>query len=163
MTWAIESFIYISKSNITFGEADLKRLTKLSTTQNKLHGITGFLYLNESYFVQYFEGTTSNVQRLKQNIQNDYRHNVLLWLNDKEKKERRFANWSMQSINDVLSIRNEANDTIAVVYDILLLSFRKLLNKKLRLDGATHRFVFDKVEYLSTMFAEINLQTPELT
>ena len=113
--------------------------------------------------MQYFEGTTSTVQRLKQNIQNDYRHNVLLWLNDREKKERRFANWSMQSINDVLSIRNESNDTIAVVYDILLLAFRKLLNKKLRLDGATHRFVFDKVEYLSTMFADINLQTPELT
>ncbi|NKI33496.1 BLUF domain-containing protein [Croceivirga thetidis] len=157
MNGSIESFLYLSKSKYGLCTKELDLFAQQFSSQNRLFGITGFLYYNNGYFIQYFEGSSKAVLQLKQNIQLDSRHVVKIWLNDREKKNRRFPDWSMNNLNDILKKTNSLNNTLNVLYSILLLSMQNVTNSGKKIDGITQRQLFEKVDDLASLANEMNL------
>lgn len=152
MTPNIESFIYLSESAIDFNQEQLVALNELSLSKNKLYSVTGFLYYRKPYFIQYFEGTSGNIQQLRKNVLCDSRHLVKHWLNDREKQERRFKRFitqNLQPIND----NKDAYATAILIMDTLVLSLKSFIERKLPVDGHTQSMIFEKIDDLARMFS----------
>lgn len=158
MNHSIESFLYLSKSKYGLSTKELDLLAQEFGSQNRLFGVTGFLYYNNGYFIQYFEGSSRTVNQLKQNIQLDSRHQVKIWLNDREKKNRRFQEWSIHNLNEILTKTGSLNNTLNVLYSILLLSLQNVIKSGIKIDGITQRQLFGKVDDLAALTNEINLK-----
>lgn len=157
MNGSLESFLYLSKSKYRLSSEEFQALLVNFNSNNKLFRITGFLYYNNLDFIQYFEGSSRTVNQLKQNIQLDPRHSVKIWLNDREKRSRRFPDWSMHNLKDILNKTDSLNNTLNVMYSILLLSLQNIIKSGEKIDGRTQRKLFEKVDDLSFLVNEMTL------
>lgn len=95
----LHQILYVSKSVSIFDKQKLEELLRLSKTRNKLNGITGYLYYEKGYFLQYIEGyNKKDIYNLLNILLKDKRHNILNWLIKDSTRIRRFSDWSMRCI-----------------------------------------------------------------
>lgn len=91
--------VYVSNSKILFDDPLLKSLALEYDKKNKDYDITGYLYFDKDTFIQYIEGTYTDVEQLFTNIKKDNRHNIINVLKNNELAMRKFPNWHMRWLN----------------------------------------------------------------
>ena len=91
--------VYISKSNRSFTDLEIEQLAEAAAWNNKLHDLTGYLYMEGDYFLQYLEGRKSKVEQLFQNICSDARHKVLRSAQQDNLQKHRFLSWHMKYLS----------------------------------------------------------------
>ncbi|MEW7277240.1 BLUF domain-containing protein [Aquimarina sp. 2201CG1-2-11] len=94
----IKGLVYISKTIHEFNFEELHELSEKAANYNKQYGITGYLYYEKKYFLQYIEGKNKDIDRLIENIENDDRHEVLSIQVIKDISERKFPAWHMHQL-----------------------------------------------------------------
>lgn len=152
MNSAIESILYLSESQPGFRQKELLDIYSISSSRNKLHSITGFLYYRRPYFVHYFEGTSTNIIQLQKNLISDSRHKIKYWLNDREKQQRRFQNFITPNL-ETFDDNRDAQATAILIMDTLVLSLRSFKENRVPVDGIAHRMIFEKLDNLARMFS----------
>lgn len=91
--------IYVSKSVRLFDSDSIDRLLRISQHNNKEANITGYLYFEDGYFLQYLEAYDKSViEKLLKRLLSDSRHIVLNWTFNTTRRTRRFSDWSMRWI-----------------------------------------------------------------
>lgn len=88
--------IYVSKMLYQFSQSQIMKLAELAAQKNQSNGITGYLWFDGDYFLQYVEGDNNDVDRLMVSINQDKRHRVMSSLSTNELSERKFPNWRMK-------------------------------------------------------------------
>ena len=91
--------MYASRAAESLGHEDLSAIVKKSQTHNVELGVTGVLCFSGGVFLQALEGGRDAVNALYNKITQDKRHHDVVLLNYDEVPERRFAGWSMGSVN----------------------------------------------------------------
>jgi len=93
--------LYASRAVDGIDEAFLRSILEGSRANNLEHGITGILcaYPAGGVFIQALEGGRKAVNRLYGNIVRDSRHADVTLLEYAEIEQRRFAGWSMGSVD----------------------------------------------------------------
>jgi len=86
---------YMSHQSRVMSDEDINKLLFQIREKNKRLAITGLLLLIQGKFVQYIEGSKSEISNVYESIKNDPRHNELLLLDSGEIEERQFQDWSM--------------------------------------------------------------------
>lgn len=94
----LKAVLYQSEALVHFDDSTLGELTVASSARNREFLITGYLFLNNMRFVQYFEGPPAHVDQLLGNICNDKRHEVRMTLVEESIAERRFPSWNMRLV-----------------------------------------------------------------
>ncbi len=94
----ISGIVYLSRATIDFDFDDLKVLSNQASIANGQFSITGYLYFEKGYFLQYIEGEMKAVNTLLNNIKQDDRHEVLNIQVDKEIETRKFPTWHMHQL-----------------------------------------------------------------
>lgn len=74
--------------------------------------ISGYLYYNKQSFLQYIEGSSNAVDNLVLKIKKDPRHSLIMSIEDYDLKKRRFPDWGMKSIADVMFKNSVVETTI---------------------------------------------------
>ncbi len=87
--------IYRSTAIDTLKSSDILDILNTSKKWNSAHGITGCLLYYNHEFVQILEGDKMEVKNLFCQIQKDKRHTNVFLVNEDEKSDRTFKNWSM--------------------------------------------------------------------
>ena len=98
----MKSVIYLSK-NINFNYCKLNYSVQLFKIKNYENGITGYLFKDGNFFLQYIEGKKENVSELFDKLQRDPRHKILFYTT-KPIIKRRFENWSMNYFNKTTEV-----------------------------------------------------------
>ena len=98
MKWVM----YVSKTLKTLSNDQLRALADLSTINNEIIGITGYLYFNKNRFLQYMEGSEKEIDNLLDKIKQDSRHELTILIEENQKMRRRFPNWSMKNIAELM-------------------------------------------------------------
>ncbi|WP_108869716.1 BLUF domain-containing protein [Aquimarina aquimarini] len=94
----MKGIVYVSKAIEDFTPVTLHQLAEFASNCNEEHEITGYLYFEKKYFLQYIEGEKGAINRLINNIKNDARHEVLNVQISTDIKERKFPTWHMQQL-----------------------------------------------------------------
>ncbi|KAA1248096.1 BLUF domain-containing protein [Aquimarina sp. RZ0] len=94
----IKGIVYVSKAIVDFNSDDLKKLETFASDCNKQFGITGYLYFEKGFFLQYIEGDDAVVDVLMNNIKQDTRHTVLSYKNTTDIISRKFPAWYMRKL-----------------------------------------------------------------
>lgn len=94
----IKGIVYISKAAVGFNLPELKELSEIASECNQQHEISGYLYFEKGYFLQYIEGENTIVDRLLDNIKKDKRHEVLNIQAITEIGARKFPTWHMHRL-----------------------------------------------------------------
>jgi hypothetical protein len=92
----MKGIVYISRAAVPFDVVNLDDLATRSQRRNAERGITGYLFFEDDYFVQYLEGPELAVDDLTCRIRRDPRHEVLHLLDDGNLAKRRFPGWHMR-------------------------------------------------------------------
>ncbi len=87
--------IYRSVASTSLNATDIADILYVSRNFNALHQITGCLVYHNNEFIQILEGDKKFVQELYGKIEKDKRHTAVTLLDENEKAERIFPNWSM--------------------------------------------------------------------
>jgi hypothetical protein len=91
--------MYASRAAESLGHDELSAIVKKSQTRNVELGVTGVLCFSGGVFLQALEGGRNAVNALYNKITQDRRHHDVVLLIYDEVPERRFAGWSMGSVN----------------------------------------------------------------
>ena len=94
----IKGLVYVSKTIHDFDFEELHELSEKAADCNRQYGITGYLYYEKKYFLQYIEGEHNEVDQLIENIENDHRHEVLSIQVIDNISERKFPAWHMHRL-----------------------------------------------------------------
>lgn len=105
-----KAMVYVSKAKIPFDPNKLQELADKASAENKVHGITGYLYYHNGQFLQYIEGPTQRIEQLFENISADLRHTMVNHLTEPELKNFRYLGWHMRYLKhyDLQEISMEA-------------------------------------------------------
>lgn len=152
MSGVIESYLFLSTEKQHFNNETLQNLVERSKAMNKLYGITGFMYQTQPFFFGYIEGTSKNITQLKTNLNSDSRHNVIYWLNDKEKQKRRFSTWDLVKKDDYKEKDADTSGSIFLLLDVLVLSINTFIKNQVQVSGTKQREVFEKIDRLANLF-----------
>lgn len=87
--------IYVSHSCVEMDEARLRELLAQSRGKNARLGITGMLLFQHGNFMQVLEGSRDAVSSLMDSIRADSRHTNVVVIQETERPEREFADWTM--------------------------------------------------------------------
>lgn len=87
--------IYVSTVSDAFSLSSVDEILVAAQRNNGEKGITGILYYNHKYFMQYLEGDKQEVELIYKRILEDNRHYNVLLLDKSALDERRFGCWSM--------------------------------------------------------------------
>jgi len=79
-----------------FSQSQVVNLAELAAQKNKANDITGYLWFDGDYFLQYVEGVADNIDKLMASIEQDKRHRVMSSLSNTKLSERKFPNWKMK-------------------------------------------------------------------
>lgn len=106
---ALKGLVYRSRALASFDQAQLKSLADHAAANNEDLGITGYLYYENGYFLQYIEGPPTLLEDLMMKIAEDPRHQVLSVLRSEELGQRKFPTWQMRWLSQsvLVSIRME--------------------------------------------------------
>ena len=94
----MKGLVYLSEAAIDFSIPDLKALTKIASTKNKLKNITGYLCFSNGRFLQYIEGSENSVNELFERIKEDARHKIIYEVESTGMERRIIPYWSMRHI-----------------------------------------------------------------
>jgi len=106
----MKSVLYISEALNSFTAQELKELS-LSSVQNS-NGISGYLYYKDKHFLQYVEGDEQHIDELIKTIKLDPRHRLIMAIEENNLEERRFPDWGMKSIVEVMFSNSVVETTI---------------------------------------------------
>lgn len=87
--------IYCSYASPDLSEQDLDAILISARTNNSERDISGVLYYDNHYFLQYLEGTKEQVEETLNRIKSDSRHNDVTVLNFEPIPSKEFKQWSM--------------------------------------------------------------------
>lgn len=104
--------LYISKALKSFRPDDLKRLSTTSTINNQKKGISGYLYFENNRFLQYMEGEANIIDEMVDKISHDERHELLALIEKKDLTKRRFPDWGMKNIAELMFNNSTIETTI---------------------------------------------------
>jgi hypothetical protein len=91
--------LYASRAVDSVSHEELLKILSQSKANNPGSGITGVLCTSGRIFLQLLEGGRMQVNALYNQIAADPRHDDVVILSYEEISERRFASWSMGSVN----------------------------------------------------------------
>lgn len=152
---AIESYLLFSSARPFIEKDEIKAIIEESIKKNELNNITGFLYYRDPYFIHYIEGQSAIIEKLKQQVLLDSRHQVKHWLNDRNKQRRRFNTFITQEVQLTNSNR-DVQATAILIMDTLVLALRTFMEKRVPIDGGSQRLIFEKIDNLAKMFDLLN-------
>ena len=89
------SLVYISRVNGKIDVEDVKQILTAAEKFNSSVGITGALFFNKRFFLQYLEGSRGQVNQLYSKILKDNRHKDCEIVRLEEIDKRLFPQWSM--------------------------------------------------------------------
>ncbi|UII76548.1 BLUF domain-containing protein [Flagellimonas sp. HMM57] len=104
--------LYISKALEPFTNEELKQLSTVSTGNNQKRGITGYLYYENMRFLQYMEGKEHMIDQMVDKIAHDKRHELLALIERQGLTQRRFPEWGMKNIADLMFTNSAIETTI---------------------------------------------------
>jgi hypothetical protein len=107
----MKAILYISEAKVAFSPDDLNELAVSSGIKNDRLGITGYLYFEKGLFLQYIEGEGESLDLLYHTIASDTRHRVTGFITE-DLDERRFPNWSMKNIGEVMGENSTVEQTV---------------------------------------------------
>ncbi len=87
--------IYVSTVSKEFELTSFEDIMNSAQENNGEHEVTGILYFNQHYFIQYLEGSEENVESTYRRIQKDKRHCNVTLLDRSSIENRQFSGWSM--------------------------------------------------------------------
>ncbi|MCG9577084.1 BLUF domain-containing protein [Vibrio tubiashii] len=90
--------IYVSTVSDVFSLSSVDEILVAAQRNNGENGITGILYFNHKYFMQYLEGDKQEVELTYKRILEDNRHYNVLLLDKSALADRQFGCWSMAYI-----------------------------------------------------------------
>lgn len=100
----MQAIVYISSPTVSLSAEQIRTICTDAMERNKQQGITGFLCYHHKTFIQYIEGESESSTRLFENIMQDGRHKVDIYLAQAGLSERRFPSWQMKLIeSEVMS------------------------------------------------------------
>lgn len=92
--------VYVSKATISFTKTTLKQLVQTSQVNNQKKGISGYLYLEDDYFLQYIESyNLKELEILIDKLKSDKRHAVIQTFIASANRDKRFFDWQMGLLN----------------------------------------------------------------
>ena len=92
----IHGLVYLSDAVCSISHQELSHILATSTKNNKIHGVTGFLYFNDYQFIQYIEGEIANLNSVYEKIQQDSRHEIKCSIHDLTFSTHLMPKWQMQ-------------------------------------------------------------------
>lgn len=104
--------LYISKALKPFNTNDLSQLSTTSTINNQTKGITGYLYFENNRFLQYMEGDETTINEMVDKISHDKRHELLSLIEKQNLTDRRFPDWGMKNIAELMFNNSSIETTI---------------------------------------------------
>lgn len=87
--------VYSSIAKKEISEQEITDILYTARDFNSKNDITGCLVLHNNEFIQVLEGDKDKIKKLFENIEKDSRHYNVFLVNEGEKIERLFKNWSM--------------------------------------------------------------------
>lgn len=90
--------VYVSEARWLLAEAEIARLANAARHENAMLGITGILLYRSGRFYGVIEGCKLALLALMERIMCDRRHRELRVLREEEVIERRFTNWTFESL-----------------------------------------------------------------
>ncbi|MDA9556457.1 BLUF domain-containing protein [Vibrio sp.] len=94
----MKSIVYVSQASAEFLSKGLSALSLHAQLNNQKHGITGFLYFQDTIFFQYIEGDESSIDELYSSIESDARHRIFCDLIIEDIDRKLFFTWDMEWI-----------------------------------------------------------------
>ena len=94
--------VYISAATEPFSPAQLHALSSRASDRNQSIGVTGMLLYAKDTFYQVLEGEETTIRNLHEEIRQDRRHEKLEVICAQRIIKRRFSNWSMARVEDLL-------------------------------------------------------------
>ncbi len=92
--------IYISKATLPITDLIIKNILEKSRVNNLERKISGYLYYDEGYFLQYIESDTANtINKLIAVLEKDQRHQIINCFKTSHTGNKRFLEWSMGQID----------------------------------------------------------------
>ncbi|MEM7486779.1 MAG: BLUF domain-containing protein [Bacteroidota bacterium] len=104
--------LYISKALKSFTNEELELLSTTSTGNNQKRDITGYLYYENQRFLQYMEGEEHIINQMVDKIAHDERHELLALIEKQDLVHRRFPEWGMKNIADLMFSNSAIETTI---------------------------------------------------
>jgi hypothetical protein len=98
--------IYVSEVAEGCGLQDVNDILQISRKNNEEDGITGILFYDGTYFVQWIEGARDKINALYGFILKDKRHGNATILEYSEITKREFQGWSMAYVSTENADRN---------------------------------------------------------
>ena len=98
----VTSLIYVSRKPLpnSWSAADVENILLVSRERNKVLLVTGALFSTSKTFAQFIEGPESSVHQLINSIRHDARHRDVKVMSVKNKRQRKFAAWTMAYSGD---------------------------------------------------------------
>lgn len=102
----MKTFTYCSKASIGTDFKSVLDILTISTMINKQNNISGMLVFDGFNFLQYIEGDEVSINKLKNNLLNDSRHQDIVIIDESFSDQRIFPEWGMGYVNNQESIKN---------------------------------------------------------
>lgn len=139
---AFKCVLYVSKAKKNFSQEALDTLAEVSTKNNLQRDITGYLFYEKRYFLQYMEGPEKVINDMINKIALDDRHEVICIIENGNLQKRRFPKWGMKNINELV-LKNSAIET-TIIQTMSLFG-----ENQLTLSKSTQTELFKLMDYLS--------------
>ncbi len=92
--------IYISKATMPITDILIKNILKKSRMHNLKRGISGYLYYEDGYFLQYIESDKPHtINELISVLEKDQRHQIINCFKTSKTGNKLFLDWSMGEID----------------------------------------------------------------
>lgn len=128
----LRGIVYVSTATEEFSAECLEELASKSAEANKKLGVSGYLYYEDKYFLQYIEGEKETVQSLMNHISRDPRHKVVNVITYDNLPDRYFPSWHMRHLTKPSLVKVKMEDIIMQYIDHLTKSgFEKIEESKI--------------------------------
>lgn len=112
----LSRLIYASTISTNFESTDIEKILNIARKNNKKSHVTGMLYFNRKYFMQYLEGSRSEVNNAYKKILDDKRHSNVVILDYRLIDQREFSEWTMGYVPESpltakINLKHSINDT----------------------------------------------------
>lgn len=118
----MKSILYASNSTVEFLPTQLEALETEAYESNLILGISGYLYFEDSTFIQYIEGPDRALDELFARISADQRHRIIRSVVEEKISGRRFASWSMRWLTNEelteIKLENLIIDQMKIMNDL---------------------------------------------
>lgn len=118
----IAQYLYVSESAFPMGHPSDQDILRVSRRRNQLLGLTGYLFRNETHFLQILEGPRDAIDMVAGSIRRDLRHHNLREWPIVEVPRRSFEGWDMgygpcdrDHLDWILNLRHPERDLRAQV------------------------------------------------